>query len=32
MAYPNVDLLYLNEEDMIKAGVGDVVRCTECME
>ena len=32
MAYPNVDLLYLNEEDMIKGGVGDVVRCTECME
>ena len=32
MAYPNVDLLYLNEKDMIKAGVGDVVRCTDCME
>ncbi len=32
MAYPKVDLLYLNEEDMIKAKVDDVVRCTECME
>lgn len=28
----NLDILYLNEEDMIKAGVGDVVRCTDCME
>lgn len=27
-----LDILYLNEEDMIKAGVGDVVRCTDCME
>ncbi|MBQ7200835.1 MAG: ornithine cyclodeaminase [Eubacterium sp.] len=32
MSYPNVDLLYLNEEDMIKAGVTDVVKCTDCME
>ena len=30
--YPRVDLLYLNEKDMLKAGVGDVVRCTDCME
>lgn len=27
-----VDLLFLNEEDMIKAGVNDVVGCTDCME
>ena len=27
-----LDLLYLNEEDMLKAGVNDVVRCTDCME
>lgn len=32
MSYPNVDLLYLNEKDMLKAGVNDVVRCTNCME
>lgn len=32
MTYPNIDFLYLNEADMIKAGVGDVVRCTDCME
>ena len=32
MAYPKVDFLYLNEEDMVKAGVLDGVRCTECME
>ena len=32
MSYPNIDMLFLNEEDMIKAGVGDVVRCTDCME
>ena len=32
MSYPNVDLLYLSEKDMIEAGVGDVVKCTDCME
>ena len=32
MALPGIDLLYLNEADMIKAGVGDVVGCTDCME
>ena len=32
MSYPEVDFLYLNEEDMMKAGVDDVVSCTDCME
>ncbi|MBQ3784125.1 MAG: ornithine cyclodeaminase [Lachnospiraceae bacterium] len=32
MAYPKVDFLYLSEPDMIKAGVTDVVGCTDCME
>lgn len=32
MSNTAVDILYLNEEDMIKAGVGDVVGCTDCME
>lgn len=32
MSNTALDILYLNEEDMIKAGVGDVVRCTDCME
>ncbi len=32
MSYPNVDILYLNEQDMLKAGVDDVVGCTNCME
>lgn len=32
MAYPNVDLLFLSEPDMIKAGVTDVLGCTDCME
>lgn len=32
MCYPNVDILYLNEKDMIRAGVNDPVRCTACME
>lgn len=30
--YPKVDFLYLSEPDMIKAGVTDVVACTDCME
>jgi len=32
MELPGINLLYLNEADMIKAGVGDVVGCTDCME
>jgi len=32
MAYPEVDLLYLNEKDMLAAGVGDGAKCTDCME
>lgn len=28
----NVDFLYLSEPDMIKAGVTDVLACTDCME
>jgi len=27
-----IDFLYLNEQDMLKAGVDDVVGCTDCME
>lgn len=30
--YPNVDFLYLSEEDMIKAGVTDMPSCIEAME
>ena len=32
MSYPKVDFLYLNEEDMIKAGVKDMAGCIEAME
>lgn len=32
MAYPEVDFLYLNEEDMIKAGVKDMAGCVDAME
>lgn len=32
MSYPNVDLLYLSEKDMIEAGVDNVEKCTDCME
>lgn len=32
MSDTKIDLLYLSEPDMIKAGVNDVVACTECME
>ena len=32
MADSRIDFLYLSEEDMLKAGVNDVVACTECME
>lgn len=32
MEYPNIDFIYLNEEDMIKAGVTDMAGCVEAME
>lgn len=32
MSYPKVDFLYLNEQDMIKAGVKDMKGCIETME
>lgn len=32
MKYPEIDLLYLNEEDMIAAGVKDMKGCVEAME
>lgn len=32
MSYPTIDFLYLNEEDMIKAGVKDMPACIEAME
>lgn len=32
MAYPQVDFLYLNEQDMIAAGVKDMKGCIEAME
>ncbi len=32
MGYPEVDFVYLNEEDMIKAGVKDMAGCIEAME
>ncbi|MFA6856853.1 MAG: tyramine oxidase subunit B [Treponema sp.] len=32
MGYPAVDFLYLNEEDMIKAGVTDMKSCIDTME
>ena len=32
MSNASLDLLYLNEEDMLKAKVDDVIRCTDCME
>ncbi len=32
MSYPSVDFLYLNEEDMIAAGVKDMAGCIETME
>ena len=32
MSYPEVDFLYLNEEDMVKAGVMDMAGCVEAME
>ena len=32
MSYPTIEFLYLNEEDMIKAGVKDMTKCIEAME
>lgn len=32
MGYPTIDFLFLNEEDMIKAGVRDMPACIEAME
>ena len=32
MSYPAIDFLFLSEEDMIKAGVKDMVSCIEAME
>ncbi len=32
MGYPEIDFLFLNEEDMIKAGVKDMPACIEAME
>ena len=32
MGYPNIDFIYLNEEDMIKAGVTDMKGCVDAME
>ena len=31
MAYPKVDFLYLNEEDMVRAGVKDMAGCIDAM-
>ncbi|MBQ1639671.1 MAG: ornithine cyclodeaminase [Lachnospiraceae bacterium] len=31
MSYPKIDFLYLNEEDMIRAGVMDAARCIDTM-
>lgn len=32
MSNPRIDILYLNEQDMLAAGVNDVIKCTDCME
>ncbi len=32
MSYPEIDLLYLNEDDMLAAGVKDMAGCVEAME
>lgn len=32
MSFPQIDFLYLNEEDMIKAGVTNMAACVETME
>ena len=31
MSYTNIDFVYLNEEDMIRAGVLDAAKCIETM-
>ena len=31
MSYPNIDFVYLNEEDMIRVGVLDAAKCIETM-
>ena len=31
-ALPKIDFIYLNEQDMIKAGVTDMPGCVDCME
>ena len=31
MSYPNIDFVYLNEEDMIRTGVLDAAKCIETM-
>lgn len=32
MSYPEIDLLYLNEDDMVAAGVKDMAGCVDAME
>ena len=32
MAYPEIDFVFLSEEDMIKAGVKDMPACIDAME
>ncbi|QOX63702.1 ornithine cyclodeaminase [Anoxybacterium hadale] len=32
MKQPNIDFIYLNEEDMMKAGVGDMAGCVDAIE
>ncbi|RDU23691.1 tyramine oxidase subunit B [Anaerosacchariphilus polymeriproducens] len=32
MGYPNIDFVYLSEEDMMKAGVTDMAGCVDTME
>lgn len=32
MSLPEIDFLYLNEEDTVKAGVEDMAECIETME
>ncbi len=32
MGYPNIDFIYLSEEDMIRAGVTEMAGCVEAME
>ena len=32
MSYPTIDFLFLSEEDMIRAGVKNMVACIDAME